>query len=161
MNAVVRNGCCEIRGGAGKPRVTLPPMNIDEAILHRDHVAVVLRNGYCQLYNTEGKLVTTYSVNDAKFVRFVGDDQLPSTAATAASKSTTSPAVSSACPPDQGPRRTAKPQIPQRPAAFLHPLHPACARMRNVLFRTAALIRPPHPQWCIVRMWTERKISPK
>lgn len=37
---------------------------------------VVLRNGYCQLYNTEGKLVTTYSVNDAKFVRFVGDDQL-------------------------------------------------------------------------------------
>lgn len=39
MNAVVRNGCCEIRGGAGK-------------------------------------LVTTYSVNDAKFVRFVGDDQL-------------------------------------------------------------------------------------
>lgn len=76
MNAVVRNGCCEIRGGAGKPRVTLPPMNIDEAILHRDHVAVVLRNGYCQLYNTEGKLVTTYSVNDAKFVRFVGDDQL-------------------------------------------------------------------------------------
>ena len=66
MNAVVRNGCCEIRGGAGKPRVTL----------HRDHVAVVLRNGYCQLYNTEGKLVTTYSVNDAKFVRFVGDDQL-------------------------------------------------------------------------------------
>lgn len=42
----------------------------------RDHVAVVLRNGYCQLYNTEGKLVTTYSVNDAKFVRFVGDDQL-------------------------------------------------------------------------------------
>ena len=64
MNAVVRNGCCEIRGGAGKPRVTLPPMNIDEAILHRDHVAVVLRNGYCQLYNTEGKLVTTYSVND-------------------------------------------------------------------------------------------------
>lgn len=42
MNAVVRNGCCEIRGGAGKPRVTLPPMNIDEAILHRDHVAVVL-----------------------------------------------------------------------------------------------------------------------
>ena len=59
MNAVVRNGCCEIRGGAGKPRVTLPPMNIDEAILHRDHVAVVLRNGYCQLYNTEGKLVTT------------------------------------------------------------------------------------------------------
>ena len=60
MNAVVRNGCCEIRGGAGKPRVTLPPMNIDEAILHRDHVAVVLRNGYCQLYNTEGKLVTTY-----------------------------------------------------------------------------------------------------
>lgn len=61
--------CCEIRGGAGKPRVTLPPMNIDEAILHRDHVAVVLRNGYCQLYNTEGKLVTTYSVNDAKFVR--------------------------------------------------------------------------------------------
>lgn len=65
MNAVVRNGCCEIRGGAGKPRVTLPPMNIDEAILHRDHVAVVLRNGYCQLYNTEGKLV-----------RFVGDDQL-------------------------------------------------------------------------------------
>ena len=129
MNAVVRNGCCEIRGGAGKPRVTLPPMNIDEAILHRDHVAVVLRNGYCQLYNTEGKLVTTPS--------------------------------SSACPPDQGPRRTAKPQIPQRPAAFLHPLHPACARMRNVLFRTAALIRPPHPQWCIVRMWTERKISPK
>lgn len=76
MIAVVRNGCCEIRGGAGKPRVTLPPMNIDEAILHRDHVAVVLRNGYCQLYNTEGKLVTTYSVNDAKFVRFVGDDQL-------------------------------------------------------------------------------------
>lgn len=75
MIAVVRNGCCEIRGGAGKPRVTLPPMNID-AILHRDHVAVVLRNGYCQLYNTEGKLVTTYSVNDAKFVRFVGDDQL-------------------------------------------------------------------------------------
>ena len=73
MIAVVRNGCCEIRG-AGKPRVTLPPMNIDEAILHRDHVAVVLRNGYCQLYNTEGKLVTTYSVNDAKFVRFVGDD---------------------------------------------------------------------------------------
>ena len=68
MNAVVRNGCCEIRGGAGKPRVTLPPMNIDEAILHRDHVAVVLRNGYCQLYNTEGKLVTTYSVNDAKFL---------------------------------------------------------------------------------------------
>ena len=68
MNAVVRNDCCEIRGGAGKPRVTLPPMNIDEAIL--------LRNGYCQLYNTEGKLVTTYSVNDAKFVRFVGDDQL-------------------------------------------------------------------------------------
>ena len=65
MNAVVRNGCCEIRGGAGKPRVTLPPMNIDEAILRRDHVAVVLRNGYCQLYNTEGKLV-----------RFVGDDQL-------------------------------------------------------------------------------------
>ena len=60
MNAVVRNGCCEIRGGAGKPRVTLPPMNIDEAILHRDHVAVFLRNGYCQLYNTEGKLVTTY-----------------------------------------------------------------------------------------------------
>ena len=58
MIAVVRNGCCEIRGGAGKPRVTLPPMNIDEAILHRDHVAVVLRNGYCQLYNTEGKLVT-------------------------------------------------------------------------------------------------------
>ena len=44
-------------------------MNIDEAILHRDHVAVVLRNGYCQLYNTEGNLVTTYSVNDAKFVR--------------------------------------------------------------------------------------------
>ena len=42
MNAVVRNGCCEIRGGAGKPRVTLPPMNIDEAILHRDHVAVCL-----------------------------------------------------------------------------------------------------------------------
>ena len=76
MNAVVRNGCCEIRGGAGKPRVTLPPMNIDEAILHRDHVSVVLRNGYCQLYNTEGKLVTTYSVNDAKFVRFVDDDQL-------------------------------------------------------------------------------------
>ena len=76
MNAVVRNGCCEIRGGAGKPRVTLPPMNIDEAILHSDHVAVVLRNGYCQLYNTEGKLVTTYSVNDAKFVRLVGDDQL-------------------------------------------------------------------------------------
>lgn len=75
-NGCVRNGCCEIRGGAGKPRVTLPPMNIDEAILHRDHVAVVLRNGYCQLYNTEGKLVTTYSVNDAKFVRFVGDDQL-------------------------------------------------------------------------------------
>lgn len=60
MNAVVRNGCCEIRGGAGKPRVTLPPMNIDEAILHRDHVAVVLRNGYCQLYNTEGKLVATH-----------------------------------------------------------------------------------------------------
>ena len=27
MIAVVRNGCCEIRGGAGKPRVTLPPMN--------------------------------------------------------------------------------------------------------------------------------------
>ena len=51
MIAVVRNGCCEIRGGAGKPRVTLSPMNIDEAILHRDHVAVVLRNGYCQLYN--------------------------------------------------------------------------------------------------------------
>ena len=57
MNAVVRNGCCEIRGGAGKPRVTLPPMNIDDPILHRDHVAGVLRNGYCQLYNTEGKLV--------------------------------------------------------------------------------------------------------
>ena len=76
MNAVVRNGCCEIRGSSGKPRVTLPPMNIDEAILHRDHVAVVLRNGYCQLYNTEGKLVTMYSVNDARSVRFVGNNQL-------------------------------------------------------------------------------------
>ena len=161
MNAVVRNGCCEIRGGAGKPRVTLPPMNIDEAILHRDHVAVVLRNGYCQLYNTEGKLVTTYSSTTPSSSAPSATTSWPSTAATAASKSTTSPAVSSACPPDQGPRRTAKPQIPQRPAAFLHPLHPACARMRNVLFRTAALIRPPHPQWCIVRMWTERKISPK
>lgn len=100
MNAVVRNGCCEIRGGAGKPRVTLPPMNIDEAILHRDHVAVVLRNGYCQLYNTEGKLVTTYSVNDAKFVRFVGDDQLGH-------------------PPPQRPRRNPRLHRPSRPRVRL------------------------------------------
>ena len=101
MNAVVRNGCCEIRGGAGKPRVTLPPMNIDEAILHRDHVAVVLRNGYYQLYNTEGKLVTTYSVNDAKFVRFVGDDQL------------------AGHPPPQRPRRNPRLHRPSRPRVRL------------------------------------------
>ena len=161
MNAVVRNGCCEIRGGARKPRVTLPPMNIDEAILHRDHVSVVLRTATVSFTTPKAsssrRTVSTTPSSSASSAT----TSWPSTAATAASKSTTSPAVSSACPPDQGPRRTAKPQIPQRPAAFLHPLHPACARMRNVLFRTAALIRPPHPQWCIVRMWTERKISPK
>lgn len=76
MIAVVRNGCCEIKGGSGNSRVVLPPMTIEEAILRHDHVAVVLKNGYCQLYTTEGKLVTMYSVNDAMYVRFVNTEQL-------------------------------------------------------------------------------------
>lgn len=76
MMAIVRNGCCEIRGRADNVLVVLPPMNIEAAILHGEHVAVVLKNGYCQLYTADGKLVTMFSVSDAKYTKFVGKDQL-------------------------------------------------------------------------------------
>lgn len=54
MIAVVRNGVCEIHNHLGHRLVTLPPVNIDEAVLQGKYVAVVLRNGYCQLYLTSG-----------------------------------------------------------------------------------------------------------
>ena len=76
MLAVVRNGCCEIQAPNGRKVLPLPPSNIDEAVMRGDYVAVVLRNGYSQLYKTTGQLVCTYSVHDAKFVKFHNDAQL-------------------------------------------------------------------------------------
>lgn len=70
MIAVVRNGVCEIHNHLGHRLVTLPPVNIDEAVLQGKYVAVVLRNGYCQLYLTSGERVCTYTLNDVKFVKF-------------------------------------------------------------------------------------------
>lgn len=45
MIAVVRNGVCEIHNQFGHRLVTLPPVNIDEAVLQGKYVAVVLRIG--------------------------------------------------------------------------------------------------------------------
>lgn len=39
-------------------------------------IAVVLRNGYCQLYLTSGERVCTYTLNDVKFVKFHSKNQL-------------------------------------------------------------------------------------
>lgn len=76
MIAVVRNGVCEIHNHLGHRLVTLPPVNIDEAVLQGKYVAVVLRNGYCQLYLTSGEHVCTYTLNDVKFVKFHSKNQL-------------------------------------------------------------------------------------
>lgn len=76
MIAVVRNGVCEIHNHLGHRLVTLPPVNIDEAVLQEKYVAVVLRNGYCQLYLTSGERVCTYTLNDVKFVKFHSKNQL-------------------------------------------------------------------------------------
>ena len=60
MIAVVRNGCCEIRGGAGKPRVTLPPMNIDAKFVRfvgDDQLAIHRRNGRVEIHDFTGRLV--------------------------------------------------------------------------------------------------------
>ena len=58
MIAVVRNGVCEIHNHLGHRLVTLPPVNIDEAVLQGKYVAVVLRNGYCQLYPKNKETLT-------------------------------------------------------------------------------------------------------
>lgn len=69
MIAVVRNGVCEIHNHLGHRLVTLPPVNIDEAVLQGKYVAVVLRNGYCQLYLTSGERVCTYTCSSNSTVR--------------------------------------------------------------------------------------------
>lgn len=66
MIAVVRNGVCEIHNHLGHRLVTLPPVNIDEAVLQGKYVAVVLRNGYCQLYLTSGDPGATRSREELK-----------------------------------------------------------------------------------------------
>ena len=61
MIAVVRNGVCEIHNHLGHRLVTLPPVNIDEAVLQGKYVAVVLRNGMVEYRDFQGRLARVKS----------------------------------------------------------------------------------------------------
>ena len=76
MRAVVRNGCCEILNDDGETFSILPPTDIDGVELKGEHIVIVRRSGYSQLYKTDGSLVCTFTVNDTKYAKITGANEV-------------------------------------------------------------------------------------